>query len=67
VEALRGVFAVQITSDFSAKEAACDRMGGVAAKLRTAALLIDIDEERAAVRAVESADGMADLGQGSLF
>ena len=58
-EPVRRVFAIEIAGYFAAEKSACDRVPGVASELRAAAGLIDINKERAGVRAVERANGMA--------
>ena len=52
------IFAFEIASHLAAKEPAGDRVSGVAAKLRSTRVVVDVDEKRAGVRAIESADGM---------
>ena len=58
----RGVFrALQIARHFAAQESAGDGMLGVAAQARGFAVL-DGDQDRAGVRAVEGADGVTQIG-----
>ena len=53
------VLAIEIARHFAAEKSARDRVRRVAAEFRAAAGLIDIDKERAGVRAIERANGMA--------
>jgi len=55
------IFTLQIAGDFAAQKSAGYGMRGIAAKPGTFAIF-DIDEQGAGVRAIERADGMADLG-----
>ena len=59
------IFAVEVAGDLAAQKPARDRVCGVAAKFRSPAGFVDIDEQPAAVGAVESADTMPDLRHSS--
>ena len=66
MEEARGrVLALQIARYFTAEETAGDRVRRITAQLRSAAGPVhigrDVDQERAGVRTVESADGVAGL------
>ncbi len=54
------VLALQVSRHFAAQESARDRMIGIAAQVAAFAV-VDIDEQRAAVRAIQRADGMANI------
>ena len=62
-QALRRVFAVEIFGYFAAEEAAGDGVRRIAAEFGAVALVIDVDEQGAGVRAIEGADGMESLRQ----
>jgi hypothetical protein len=66
-ETVGGVFVIEVAGDFAAEEAAGDGMVGVAAETAAVILLVDIDEERAGVGAIEGADGVDGAGHGVLI
>ena len=55
------ILAFEITRDLAAEKSARDRMRRVAAQLRAMAVL-DIDEQRAGVGAIERTHGVAGFG-----
>jgi hypothetical protein len=52
------VFVFEIAGYFGAEKAARDGMSGIASETAAVILLVDIDEQRAGVGAIEGADGM---------
>ena len=62
-----GVFVIEVAGYFAAEEAAGDGVVGVAAETAAVILLVDIDEERAGVGAIEGADGVDGAGHGVLI
>ena len=58
------VFPVEVTGHFAAQESPGDRMIRISAQSRPAAVLIDVDQKRAGVWAIECADRVADLSGG---
>ncbi len=55
------ILAFEVLGYFAAQEAAGDGMAGVAAEPGTRAVFVDVDEQGAGVRAIQSADGLTDL------
>jgi len=61
------VLTLEIARHFAAQKSASDGMIGIAAQ-PTAFAVFDIDEQAAAIRTIERADGMADFrGQGKII
>ena len=60
-QAIGVILALEIPGDFAAEKSARDRMRRVATQLR-AASVIDINEQRAGVGAIERAHGVAGFG-----
>jgi hypothetical protein len=61
------ILAVQILGHFATKEAAGDRVIGVAAQTSSAALFVYVNEQGTGIWAIEGADGMASRGHPSVY